>query len=164
MHYDLKHDFQSFWRMRFLSIRSQTPSQEVLERAQPFGRSKNTGPEFLDHPHRISVCLEKTNPEFLENKVSFVLIRNTISRVSGVCAFFRYDPNHRLQKFWNVHSLSVDRKTLSHRISGPITQNFCMVRDFLIQNFWNFRGISVNPPEFLEHKDVARKFAKPIRS
>jgi hypothetical protein len=30
-------------------------SLDVLERAQPFGRSENTGPEILDQSHRISV-------------------------------------------------------------------------------------------------------------
>jgi hypothetical protein len=64
---------------------------------------KKTGPEFLDH-HRISVLPENCN-----------------SRISGINTFFRYDPKHRVRKFWNKHNISVGFKNTVSRVSGTFT-------------------------------------------
>jgi hypothetical protein len=51
---------------------------------------EKAGPEFVDH-HRISVYLDISCPEFLEISLSFVMIQNTVSRISGTPTFFRQD-------------------------------------------------------------------------
>jgi hypothetical protein len=49
-------------------------------------------------------------PEFLERPLSFVLIKITLSRITGACTTVRHDTKHRVQYFWNVHSSSVGSK------------------------------------------------------
>jgi hypothetical protein len=94
-------------------------------------------------------------PEFLERALSFDTIKTQFPEFLERA---RHDPEHRLQNFWNVRSISVKSEKNWSRISGP-PQNFCMTSNNVFPEFLeralSFDTIKTQFPEFLQR---ARSF------